>query len=103
MYTNQDAEPHRTRAEHACAHASGEATAETCAYLRLLREVRLWVERAEAGHRAGDAARAQLGALWVLQARLSYALDACPNAGPVMEAVPREQGMRRGSDGRLSG
>jgi hypothetical protein len=101
MYTNQDASPHQTRAEHTCTHASWAATPDTCAYLRLLHEVCLWVERAEAGHRAGDPGRAQLGALWLLQARLSYALDACPNATHAVQHVPLETAMRRGSDGQL--
>lgn len=95
MYTNQDAAPQATRAAQACTHASGEATPETCAYLRLLRDVLAWTARAEATHRAGVSAHAQLGELWVLQARLSYALDHCPNTeaplhtAPVAADVPR--------------
>jgi hypothetical protein len=95
MYTNQDAAPDHTRAERACTHAAGEATTETCAYLRLLRDVRLWAEHAEAMHGTGDPARAHLGTLWVLQARLSYALDACPNTTMPLHAVAPDRVIHR--------
>jgi hypothetical protein len=81
MYTNQIVVPGTECApERRCLHEPGQATAQTCAYLRALARIGAWVALAERAHANGDGERQLLGQLWVLQAELSYALDHCPNA-----------------------
>ncbi len=80
MYTNQTASPGDTRvpAPH-CSHPVGEATRDTCQYLRALERLHDWVEHARGIHQSGRWERELMGRLWQIQAELSYALDHCPN------------------------
>jgi hypothetical protein len=80
MYTNQSADLEGTRPpDLGCRHAPGAATEENCAYLRALARLRACVGRAERTHQTGTADRRLVGELWLLNAEVASALDACPN------------------------
>lgn len=84
MYTNQAIDLDDVRVPGLrCHHAPGEATPETCAYLRAVERVRSWAERAEDTLSAGQSdqrpGQRQLSELWLLFADVSAAHDCCPN------------------------
>lgn len=86
VQTNQTADPQMPQLpELACTHAPGEASAQTCAFLRGIERVRAWADRAEHAHRSRRARperaeRAPLdGELWLLFAEVQGAYDRCPD------------------------
>jgi hypothetical protein len=90
MQTNQTADPSQAILPPlACAHAPGESTAQTCAYLRAVARVRGWTERAEQAQREGADQQPLLGELYVLFAEVQAAHDLCPDhvAQPVSVAL----------------
>lgn len=87
MHTNQAASPGAYIPHgRGCAHAPGEATLDTCHYLRMLERISDWITRAREMHASGGDERRLVGELWLLQAELSTALDFCPNVRPYQDA-----------------
>lgn len=73
-----------------CRHDQGDVCPETCLYLHMLERIREWTRRAEQEYLNGGGQCIQIGELWVLSARLAYALDNCPNGTHIGEAnLPR--------------
>lgn len=86
MYTNQSADPAQLHLPPlACRHAPGEASAETCTYLRVIERVRAWTDRAEQAQRDGRSQRLLLGELFLLFAEAQTAHDLCPDHVAVAE------------------
>ena len=79
MYTNQAALPEHELSHAQCHHEPGKATVENCRYLRALKRLHAWVDRAEQAHACGDCKRESIGELWLINAELAHALDHCPN------------------------
>lgn len=80
MQTNQSSDPSQTLLPPlACQHAVAEGSIETCAYLRTIERVRMWVERATQAYRDGDNQQPLLGELFLLFAEVQAAYDLCPD------------------------
>jgi len=80
MHTNQAADPTNPwPPDLACRHAPGEASEDTCAYMRTIERVRAWADRAEQAHRDGRADSRHLGELWLIFAEASTAHELCPD------------------------
>jgi len=90
MQTNQSADLSTTLPPPLrCQHAPGEATPETCAYLRALERLRARTDQAFVDHRAGRSERQLVGDFWRLHAEMATALDQCPDLAPVPVSLRR--------------